>query len=147
MKNAQPSQGRSLADSSGCQVSSAAATANARREFLSLACRCAGVFAVSHLSLTALLAQTNAKPAAQNATIERRVNAVIAHHLEIKPERVVPSARLIEDLGADSLDLVELIMAFEEEFNIEIPDDDAEKFFTVQDAYDFVNRNIKKEIR
>ena len=61
----------------------------------------------------------------------------------LKKDKVVPNASFVDDLGADSLDLVELIMAMEEEFDVEIPDEEAEKINTVQNAIDFVN-NLKK---
>lgn len=66
--------------------------------------------------------------------IETKVKKIIAEHLGIEEEKVKPSASFTEDLGADSLDTVELVMAFEEEFGIEIPDDAAEKILTVGDA-------------
>ncbi len=67
-----------------------------------------------------------------------RVKAIIAEQLGVKPEEVVPEASFIDDLGADSLDTVELIMALEEEFGVEIPDEDAEKMTTVGDAIKYV---------
>lgn len=67
-----------------------------------------------------------------------RVKAIIAEQLGVKPEEVVPDASFIDDLGADSLDTVELIMALEEEFGVEIPDEDAEKMTTVGDAIKYV---------
>ena len=74
-------------------------------------------------------------------SIEDKVKKVIAEKLSVDIEEVVPEASFVEDLGADSLDLVELIMSMEEEFDIEIPDDEAEKLVTVKDAIDFINRN------
>jgi len=59
--------------------------------------------------------------------LEERIKEIIADQLGVEQEKIVPEAKFVEDLGADSLDVVELIMAFEEEFGIEIPDDDAEK--------------------
>ena len=70
-----------------------------------------------------------------------RVKAIVIKHLEAPPEKVTEKASFIDDLGADSLDNVELVMAFEEEFNVEIPDDAAEKISTVKDAIDFINSN------
>ncbi|CAK8710646.1 MAG: acyl carrier protein [Candidatus Electrothrix sp. AW2] len=64
---------------------------------------------------------------------------IIEEQLSVDKEKIVPGASFVDDLGADSLDLVELIMAMEEEFDIEIPDEDAEKIATVQDAIDYVN--------
>lgn len=70
-----------------------------------------------------------------------RVMKIVAEHLDVDGEKVVPEANFIDDLGADSLDTVELVMAFEEEFNIEIPDEAAEKIQTVQDAVNFIQEN------
>ena len=72
---------------------------------------------------------------------EARVRAKVVEHLGVEPEKVVPSASFIDDLGADSLDTVELVMAFEEEFGVEIPDDAAENIQTVGDAVKFLNEN------
>ncbi|MFO7151677.1 MAG: acyl carrier protein [Bacillota bacterium] len=71
-----------------------------------------------------------------------RVKKIIADQLGIDEDDVVPDASFIDDLGADSLDIVELIMAFEEEFDLEIPDEDAEKIKTVQDAVDYIKNRI-----
>lgn len=70
--------------------------------------------------------------------IEARVKAIIADQLGVPEEDVKPEARFIEDLGADSLDIVELIMAMEEEFETEIPDEEAEKILTVGDTIEYV---------
>ena len=70
--------------------------------------------------------------------IENRVKKIVVEHLGIEEEKVVGSASFIDDLGADSLDTVELVMAFEEKFGIEIPDDAAETIQTVQNAIDFI---------
>ena len=67
-----------------------------------------------------------------------RVKKVITNHLGVKDEKVTENAKFIEDLGADSLDQVELVMAFEEEFKCEIPDEAAEKIVTVKDAIDLI---------
>ncbi len=67
-----------------------------------------------------------------------RVKKIVLEHLGIDEEKVVESASFIDDLGADSLDTVELVMAFEEEFGIEIPDDAAESILTVKNAIDFI---------
>lgn len=71
---------------------------------------------------------------------EKKVIDVIVEQLSVDRDRVVPTAKLIDDLGADSLDLVELVLAFEEEFDIEIPDEEADKIKTVQDALNFINK-------
>ncbi len=74
-------------------------------------------------------------------TLER-VRKIVIEHLDAEPEKVNEKASFIDDLGADSLDLVELVMAFEEEFDIEIPDDDAEHIQTVGDAVKFVDERL-----
>ncbi|MDH2998013.1 acyl carrier protein [Pasteurellaceae bacterium LFhippo2] len=74
-------------------------------------------------------------------SIEERVKKIIVDQLGAKIEDVKPEASFIEDLGADSLDTVELVMALEEEFDIEIPDEEAEKITTVQSAIDYVQNN------
>jgi acyl carrier protein len=72
--------------------------------------------------------------------IEQEMIDIIVEQLSVEKEKVVPNASFVDDLGADSLDLVELIMAMEEGFDIEIPDEDAEKITTVQDAIDYVKK-------
>ncbi|WP_072281317.1 acyl carrier protein [Rappaport israeli] len=74
-------------------------------------------------------------------SIEQRVVKVIAEQLSVDEAQVIPEAHFIDDLGADSLDLVELVMSLEKEFDCEIPDEDAEKITTVQSAIDYVNAN------
>ena len=69
---------------------------------------------------------------------DSKIKTIIAEQLGVKPEEVTPNASFVDDLGADSLDTVELIMALEEEFNIEIPDEDAEKMKTVGDAIKYI---------
>ena len=71
-------------------------------------------------------------------SIEERVKKIIVEQLGVKEEDVKPEASFVEDLGADSLDTVELVMALEEEFDIEVPDEDAEKFQTVSDIVNYV---------
>ena len=78
------------------------------------------------------------------ASIEQRVKDIIEEQLGVEEDEVSPEASFIDDLGADSLDTVELVMAFEEEFNIEIPDEDAEGISTVQDAIDYIKKNVKE---
>lgn len=72
------------------------------------------------------------------STIDERVKKIIVEQLGVKEEEVVNAASFVDDLGADSLDTVELVMALEEEFDIEIPDEEAEKITTVQAAIDYV---------
>lgn len=73
--------------------------------------------------------------------IEARVRKIIVEQLGVKEEDVTPEASFVEDLGADSLDTVELVMALEEEFGTEIPDEDAEKITTVQQIYDYITEH------
>ncbi len=75
---------------------------------------------------------------AENA---QRVRDIIEKELGVEREKLTDDASFIEDLGADSLDIVELVMAFEEEFGVEIPDDAAEKITTVKDAIDYIDQN------
>ncbi len=70
--------------------------------------------------------------------VEQRVSEIIVEQLGVSKQEVVPEASFIDDLGADSLDIVELVMAMEEEFDIEIPDEDAEKIQTIADAISYV---------
>ena len=74
-------------------------------------------------------------------SIEDRVQQIVCEQLGVSVEEVKPEASFIDDLGADSLDTVELVMAFEEEFEIEIPDDDAEGIATVKNAIDYITSN------
>jgi acyl carrier protein len=78
-------------------------------------------------------------------SVEQRVKEIIADQLGVDIEKITPEARFVDDLGADSLDVVELIMAFEEEFGIEIPDEDAEKIATVKDVIDYINSKQSKQ--
>jgi acyl carrier protein len=75
--------------------------------------------------------------------IEDRVKEIICEQLGVSADEVTPQASFIEDLGADSLDLVELVMALEEEYGMEISDEDAEKIRTVQDVLDYINKQKK----
>ena len=77
------------------------------------------------------------------STVEQQVKAIVAEQLGVKAEQVVNDASFVDDLGADSLDTVELVMALEEEFECEIPDEDAEKITTDQQAIDYVLANKK----
>lgn len=78
------------------------------------------------------------------STIEERVKKIVAEQLGVKIEEVRNESSFTEDLGADSLDTVELVMALEEEFETEIPDEEAEKIASVQDAINYVTENLKK---
>lgn len=73
--------------------------------------------------------------------VAERVKKIVVEHLGVEEAKVAEDASFIDDLGADSLDTVELVMAFEEEFGVEIPDDAAEKITTVKDAIDFISSN------
>ncbi len=77
------------------------------------------------------------------ASVEEKVKKIICEQLDVDEEDVVPEASFVDDLGADSLDQVELIMAMEEEFGISIPDEDAEKIVTVQDAIDYIEKALE----
>ena len=70
-----------------------------------------------------------------------KIKEIVVEQLGVDADQVTPEAKFVDDLGADSLDTVELIMAFEEEFDIEIPDTDAEKIKTVQDVMDYIEEN------
>ncbi len=74
--------------------------------------------------------------------VDEKVKEIIAKQLGVNPSEVTPEASFVEDLGADSLDTVELVMAFEEAFNIEIPDEDAEKIAKVKDAVDYIKNKM-----
>ncbi|QSR88343.1 acyl carrier protein [Methylacidiphilum caldifontis] len=82
---------------------------------------------------------------AEKKSIEERVKNIIVEQLGVNPEQVTSKARFIEDLGADSLDTVELVMAFEEEFNVEVPDEEAEKLQTVGDVIRYIEENLEEE--
>ena len=73
-------------------------------------------------------------------SVEDKVKKIIAEKLSVDLSEVVPEASFVDDLGADSLDLVELIMSMEEEFDVDIDDDDAEKMLSVKDAIDYINK-------
>ena len=75
--------------------------------------------------------------------VEEKVKQIIVEQLGVDEGEVTPSASFVDDLGADSLDTVELVMAFEEAFDIEIPDEDAEKIKTVKDANEYIEKNSK----
>ncbi|MCA9392798.1 MAG: acyl carrier protein [Candidatus Omnitrophica bacterium] len=77
--------------------------------------------------------------------VEEKIKSIIAEQLGVKQDEVTPEASFIDDLGADSLDTVELIMALEEEFSVEIPDEDAEKMTTVGDAIKYISEKASSE--
>ncbi|MFZ3211275.1 MAG: acyl carrier protein [Terriglobales bacterium] len=77
------------------------------------------------------------------AAVEEKVKQIIVEQLGVDEGEVTANASFVDDLGADSLDTVELVMAFEEAFEIEIPDEDAEKIRTVKDAVDYITKNAK----
>ena len=74
-------------------------------------------------------------------SVEQKVKEIIVEQLGVEDSEVTPTASFVNDLGADSLDTVELVMAFEEAFDIEIPDESAEKITTVKDAIDYIEKN------
>ncbi len=76
--------------------------------------------------------------------LEEKIKEIIVEQLGVSAAEVVPEASFIDDLGADSLDIVELVMALEEEWGIEIPDDDAEKIQTIQDAITYIEERVDK---
>jgi len=76
---------------------------------------------------------------------EAKVKEIIINELGVDPEKVTPEASFVEDLGADSLDTVELVMAFEEEFGVDIPDEDAEQMRTVGDAVNYLKKHAEED--
>ena len=76
-------------------------------------------------------------------SVAEKVKSIIVEQLGVKPDQVVPSASFVNDLGADSLDTVELVMALEEEFGVEIPDEEAEKILTVEDAVKYIEKKAE----
>ena len=77
------------------------------------------------------------------ASVSEKVKQIVSEQLGVDEGEVTPSASFVDDLGADSLDQVELVMAFEEAFDLEIPDEEAEKIRTVQDAIDYIGKHAK----
>lgn len=78
------------------------------------------------------------------SNIEARVKEIVSEQLGVKVEELKTNASFVDDLGADSLDTVELVMALEEEFDTEIPDEDAEKIATIQDAINYINEHLQE---
>ena len=76
------------------------------------------------------------------SAVEKRVKEIIVEQLGVNESEVTPEAKFVDDLGADSLDLVELVMALEEEYNMEISDEDAEKILTVGDAIEYIQSHV-----
>ncbi|MDP8275523.1 MAG: acyl carrier protein [Candidatus Euphemobacter frigidus] len=76
--------------------------------------------------------------------VSKKVKDIIVEQLGVNPDEITPEASFIDDLGADSLDTVELVMALEEGFGIEVPDEDAEKLTTVGGAIDYIQKNVEK---
>jgi len=79
------------------------------------------------------------------STVEERVKKIVAEQLGVKEEEITSEASFVDDLGADSLDTVELVMALEQEFETEIPDEDAEKIATIADAVKYINNQVGKQ--
>jgi len=100
---------------------------------------CAGVRQVAKIERVCVSTQGGKRMA-----VQEKVKSIIAEQLGVKPEEVTPEASFVDDLGADSLDTVELVMALEEEFGIEIPDEDAEKITTVGDAIKYIEEKSAK---
>ncbi|NDD27744.1 MAG: acyl carrier protein [Proteobacteria bacterium] len=76
--------------------------------------------------------------------VMNKVREIVVEHLDVEEDRVAPTASFVDDLGADSLDIVEMVLAFEDAFGIEIPDEDAEKIQKVQDAVDYITSKSKQ---
>jgi acyl carrier protein len=87
--------------------------------------------------------ETNDTQENEMAAVEEKVKQIIVEQLQVDEAEVTPGASFQEDLGADSLDVVELVMQFEEAFDIQIPDEDAEKIKTVKDAIEYIEKNQK----
>jgi acyl carrier protein len=103
-----------------------------------------GVFAGEPFLRQSTGGSTGRQDSERRAKIESRVKAIIVEQLGVPESEVVPEAQFIEDLGADSLDAVELVMAFEEEFEVEISDEDANNLVTVGDAYEYLFKHARK---
>jgi acyl carrier protein len=99
------------------------------------------MFSAAQVHCSTIADSTEEEPSM--AGIEDKVKQIVVEQLGVDEAEVTASASFVDDLGADSLDQVELVMAFEEAFDIEIPDEDAEKIRTVQDAIDYIEKNAK----
>ncbi len=97
------------------------------------------LFACPPMGARARLPIPTNKGTYMSADVLAKVQAVVADKLEVEPSKITPAANFTDDLGADSLDVVELVMALEEEFDVEIPDEEAEKLQTVQAVVDYIN--------
>src|ERR1700752_2346740 len=91
------------------------------------------------------MAENDEQKQEQGESVEKKVERIIVEQLGVNPEQVTPKASFIEDLGADSLDIVELVMAFEEEFSVEVPDEEAEKLQTVGDVIKYIEERAKQQ--
>jgi acyl carrier protein len=96
-----------------------------------------------HYSFSCYLTEVAYMAAEENKELLVKVKQIISEQLGVDEDEVTTTASFVDDLGADSLDQVELVMALEEKFEIEIPDDDAEKMRTVQDAIDYIEKHAK----
>jgi acyl carrier protein len=94
-----------------------------------------------HPNFDFFISQTEMESALMSESVEDKVKSIIVSQLGVEDKAVVPNAKFIEDLGADSLDIVELVMAMEDTFSIDIPDEEAENIRTVSDAVEYVKRN------
>jgi acyl carrier protein len=99
-----------------------------------------GRYLQAHKRIARATAKANGGSDPMSETADR-VKKIVVEHLGVEPDKVTEDASFIDDLGADSLDIVELVMAFEEEFGVEIPDDAAEKITTVRDAIEYIDQN------
>jgi acyl carrier protein len=106
---------------------------------------CPGCLPLCGTGLNPRATNTNRTNFMAEKSIEEKVKDIIVEQLGVNPEQVTPQASFIEDLGADSLDIVELVMAFEEEFGVEVPDEDAEKLQTVGDVIKYIEEKSSKQ--
>lgn len=116
------------------------------RTFVNQTCRCLFLLVVIVLGQAQVGVKSNAKPGSgviSRSAVEKKIKAIVVEQLGVNQEEVIATARFVEDLGADPLDMVELIMTFEEAFEIQIPDQDAEKIRTVEDAVDYICKHVK----